>query len=427
MRLHLSSRWDWLQHIFFGLCIGTADLIPGVSGGSMALILGIYEKLIDSVKSLAGKDVLCLLFRCDWKTLSTRVPWDFLLGLFIGIVIALATLSQAIQWILGHDVYRIYFFSLFSGMIISCALICLHQLKDWKKRHSVPLVLGTIMTFLLTGPQKEKPHQAPCYHVHMSSAVLANASFDLHDTNIRNYDPLSRRVLNVSEPTLFAMLSKGYIHPETLVQETSKNTVGKAGDFVQKKNPSPINAWLIFCGSIAVIAMLLPGISGSYLLKVFGIYSLVISSLADFFRDLALLKMNGDAFLVLANVGTGVFIGALLFSHLIAWLLTHYRTTTMMTLAGFMLGALQTVWPFWTHTYLLDPLKLEKGRQLHLLQPCFPSIFSLSTVIAACFFVTGYLVVFILETLAKPTKGAHGKIHSFLTSKRSIRIRQKQS
>lgn len=399
-RPRLTSLRDWLLQIFFGLCIGAADLIPGISGGSMALILGIYEKLIYSVKSLGTKDALSL-FYCDWKTFSKKVSWDFLLGLLIGIVIVFTILPRAIQWVLGHEVYRASFFSLFAGMIIFCALVCFKQVKNWKKGHVAMLVLGAVLALFLTGSRKEGIDETPHYHVSISPAIIANAPFDLHDTNIRNYDPHSQKILNVSELTLSAMLAKGYMQSDALVQEISTGKEGRVGDFVQIKKIFPIDMWLIFCGSIAVTAMLLPGISGSYLLTILGAYSLVISSLADFFRDLTLLTVNVDALIVLVNIGVGIAIGALLFSHMIAWLLKNYHAATMAALTGFMLGALRTVWPFWTYSHFLDPLKLEKGMQLHLLQPYFPPIFSLSTGIAACFLLAGCLIVFTLEACTR--------------------------
>ncbi|MFQ5729374.1 MAG: DUF368 domain-containing protein [Waddliaceae bacterium] len=387
---HLNSVRDWIRQVFFGICMGAADIVPGISGGSMALILGIYEDLIFAVKSLGSKEVFSLL-ALKFKTFSKAVSWDFILGLLIGIFLSLATLSQTIQFILGHEVYRIYLYALFNGLILASVFVCRKQIKQWKGRYLWAAAFGAVATFLVTGTGTEPVYDGPQFDVWISSEKINLVEGKV----IGNYDPGTKRVLNISESTLAAMLAKGYVQQDAEVFNREMNVTGRVGDFVKPQAAGRISFWLIACGAIGVCAMLLPGVSGSYLLTILGVYPLVIGAIADFVHGLEL-----DAFVILMNVGVGIIFGALLFSRGIAWLLRHYHATTLTMLIGFMIGALRTVWPFWSYEYLLDPLKLEKGPQLHLLEPYIPSLFMPVLWISVLVAIGGFVLVYALERFA---------------------------
>jgi putative membrane protein len=114
--------------------------------------------------------------------------------------------------------------------------------------------------------------------------------------------------------------------------------------------------------------MLLPGLSGSYLLSILGVYPLVIGAVADFSHALKGLSFDAEAFRVLFSLGLGILCGMAVFSRVVAYALKHYHDATLGLLIGFMLGALRAVWPYWSYAYELLPLKLDKGVQIVPLQ-----------------------------------------------------------
>ncbi|NGX43735.1 MAG: hypothetical protein K940chlam7_02035 [Chlamydiae bacterium] len=370
--------------------MGAADIVPGISGGSMALILGFYEEFIFAVRSLASKEIFSL-FTFQFKTFSKYVSWDFLLALVIGIIFSLGTLSQGIQIVLGDEVFRIYLYSLFIGMIFASVIICRRHIKLWNNRYLWGVGFGAMITFFLTGVRVEPTSNGPLFDVVVHAEEVNNGE----GKEIRNYDEKTQMLSNVSESQLSGMLAKDFVQKDTIAYNQKTHRTGYVGDFVKPQEPILIQPWLICCGMIAINAMLLPGISGSYLLVILGAYPLVIGALADFTKGLEF-----DAFVILANVAVGIVIGALLFSRVIAWLLRHYHTATLTLLIGFMIGGLRTLWPFWSYEYILNPLKLEKGPQLELFEPYIPSVFMPTLWFAILAAIVGAILVFSLEKFA---------------------------
>lgn len=392
-RPHLKSFRDWVRQIIFGMCIGASDLVPGISGGTMALILGIYEDLIFSIRSLGTKPAFSL-FRLRFQEFSKGVSWDFIIGLLIGVCCSFYLLSQIIQKALSDPVQHGYLYSLFLGMLAASSVICAIRLQ-WKPGYIALFCLGSIATFLLTGPAEAPKSQDVVYHVRIPIQNLGAAG----SLPLMNYDPEGQWLLGISKTNLAALLAKGDISHETEVYEQKTKTIGIASDFVTSSRPPIFNPWLIFCGAIGISAMMLPGISGSYLLNVLGAYSLVISSLADF--------LNGgdlDAFIVLFNVGIGIIIGALLFSKVVAYLFKRYHDQTLVLLVGFMTGSFLTVWPFYSYEYYLNPLKLSKGAELVLLKPYFPSLSNPELFPYLATSLLGFLGVIVLERISNKKK-----------------------
>ncbi len=298
--------------------MGCADIVPGISGGTVAFIMGIYSNLIESIKSV-NVYTLCT---GRFKDFFTRIAWKYLLALLSGIAFSLATLAHFIDYVLGHETYRILLYSGFLGLILASALFCAKLVKQWRFPHLMSLFVGALAAYLLTG----------------STVGASEASY--------------------------------------------RATHG-------------LDPWIILCGAIAVSAMLLPGISGSYLLTILGTYSVVIGALADFVRNFDL-----SAFYILASMLIGIVIGALLFSHVVSWLLKHFHDMTIALLTGFMIGALKSVWPFWTYGYVF----LEKGPQLIVLEPILPDAASLLFCAALAFALLGFAAVFALEHMAMARK-----------------------
>ena len=318
----IQTLADWTRLILLGLCMGVADIIPGISGGTIAFILGFYEDLLNSIKSL-NKNSLKILFKGHVREFFRLVAWKFILGLVAGIVIAMATFSHAIRYILGHEDYRAMLYATFFGLIVAAAILCSQQLKRWKISYFLVFLLTTLMAFCLTG-----------------STFKIENSTNLY--SIQYFDP-----------------------------------------------------WIIFCGAIAICAMILPGISGSYLLTILGMYTVVVGALADFTFSLAHGSFDATAFFILANMLLGIMLGALFFTRFVSWILNKYHDLSIAALTGFMVGALHSVWPFWTYEVL------DKGPQLQPLEAFLPSLADPFTWLAIGLAIVGAMTVFLLHFVAK--------------------------
>lgn len=390
----LRNFTDWLWFLFCGFSMGAADLVPGVSGGTMAFIMGFYEHLINNVKSI-NIHVLKALCRGRIKDVEECISLKFLFALLLGMITAFALLSHTLFYLLNHELYRVYLFSAFMGLIAASALFCLRRIQQWQLLYCVPMFLGAVAAFLLTTadymPQSGMVMQL--YDVKIAPPLLEGRV-------ATNYDSQTGMLLNVDRNTLSAMLAKGYIQKGTLVYEASSHKSVVVDEVIKEMTHSIINGWIILCGAIGISAMLLPGISGSYLLTILGAYPLVIEALADLTVGISAMTIDVDAALLLANLGVGIVIGGALFSRIISWLFHHYHDLTIAMLVGFMLGALGAVWPFWSYRYLLLPLKLDKGVRLEVISPILPDPASSVTWIAIAVGIAAFLAILAIEVIA---------------------------
>lgn len=247
-----------------GVFMGTADLIPGVSGGTVALLVGIYEQLLGSIAAIASRANLRLLFRGRLIAYWTAIRGNFLVVLGLGILTAIFVLAHLVRYCLAH--YPIPLESFFFGLMLATVLAVGRKVRVWN--------LKTI--------------------VGVAGGVLAGL------------------LLNFATPT------------------------GGSDTYV---------AYFV-AGLLGICAMILPGISGSFILLLLGMYSRVLQ-----------LLVTVDI-LPLAVFATGALIGLLAFSHLLSWLLRHFERVVLSTLSGFILGAMVRLWP-WKAT----------GTQLELLTP----------------------------------------------------------
>lgn len=231
--------------------MGAADIVPGVSGGSIALITGIYEELLRSINSLNG-DSLKLLLRFEFKAFFQAVNGAFLLSLFLGILTSIFSLSKLITYLMVE--HPIPLWSFFCGLILISAFLILKDIERWHIGVVLALVIGTIVAYFIT----ELP------------------------------------------PT-----------------------------------SSPDALWFTFlAGAIAICAMILPGISGSFILLILGQYERILQAVSE--RD----------FVTLAVFAVGCIVGLLSFSRVISWLLKRYYSLTIGLLSGFMLGSINKLWPW---------------------------------------------------------------------------------
>ncbi|MEL6150956.1 MAG: DUF368 domain-containing protein [Chloroflexota bacterium] len=249
---------QYVRLFFTGVAMGSADIVPGVSGGTMAFILGVYAELINAIKSF-NIDLIRLILKGDFKGAAEHVPWKFLVALLGGIAAAIVTLVTGLEFALEN--YPVYLFSFFTGLIIA-SIIAVGANVRWNSTAIISLVIATVVAFLIVGL---RPRDVP-------------------------------------------------------------NT--------------PII--MFFSGAIAICAMILPGVSGSFLLLVLGQYEHVIGSV----RGLISFEDIGANLITVVSVGLGCVVGIILFSRFLSWLLRRFENNTVAALVGFMVGSLRIIYPF---------------------------------------------------------------------------------
>lgn len=242
---------DYLLLYLKGVSMGGADVIPGVSGGTIAFISGIYEELINSIKSIDAVAIR-LLLTFQLATFWKHINGNFLITVLAGIVTSLLSLARLMTYLLDHHPIAIW--SFFFGLIMVSSPLIMRDIHQWNTRTILAFVLGIAIAYAIT----------------------------------------------VLSPT-----------------ETPTNLF-----------------FIFFCGALAICAMILPGISGAFVLLLIGKYEYMITALIDF---------NIPVIIVFV---IGCFLGLVGFSHVLSWILQHYRYPSLALLAGFMIGSLNKVWPW---------------------------------------------------------------------------------
>lgn len=246
------SLKDYIIISLKGMAMGAADVVPGVSGGTIAFISGIYEELLNSISSFNFS--LLKVFRKEgFKQVWNTVNGPFLLALFIGISVSVLSLAKLIATLLEN--HPIVIWSFFFGLVLASIIYIGKQITTWTIGSVLCLIFGVILAFYIT--------------------------------------------------TLNPMVSE---------------------------NSSP---WFLFlAGMIAICAMILPGISGSFILVLLGAYKPVLNALNT--RDL---------FSIIVFM-FGAVVGLLTFSRILKWLFFTYKNYTLATLTGFIIGSLNKIWPW---------------------------------------------------------------------------------
>ena len=254
-----------------GACMGAADVIPGVSGGTIAFIMGIYDQLVCSIASINGEAVKMLLkgrFRDFWK----HINGNFLISLTAGIFVSILALAGLMQMLLRD--YPIQTWAFFFGLIVASSVFILKGIKGWKVRDGLFAALGIVL-----------------------GVVICTLS-----------------------PT-----------------------------------QTPDGLWFIFIsGALAICAMILPGISGSFILLILGKYQYIMACITGVIANLGALwgSEGADAgifwtsFWSIAVLMAGALIGILAFSKFLHWLLARWNRETLIVLASFIIGSLVKVWPW---------------------------------------------------------------------------------
>ncbi len=245
---------DYSLLFFKGMGMGAADVVPGVSGGTIAFITGIYEELIISIKSV-DMEALRLLLRLKTALFWKKINGNFLLALFTGILFSVFSLARILEWLLAS--HPVLIWSFFFGLIIASAIVVIRKIRLWNAARIVALLAGIIIMYFIT-----------------------------------RFSP--------------AETTEAY--------------------------------WYVFiAGAIAICAMVLPGISGAFILVILGKYQFILAAVSEL--DIP----------VLLVFGLGVIAGLLSFANLLSWLFRKYHDLTVSLLAGFIIGSLNKIWP-WKET-----------------------------------------------------------------------------
>jgi len=246
---------DYIIIGFKGMAMGAADVVPGVSGGTIAFISGIYEELLGSISNVNLK-LFNTLKKEGLKAAWKQVNGNFLLSLFLGIFISVVTLAKAIKYLLENE--PILLWSFFFGLVLASIIYVAKQITKWNFISVLLLLLSSFLAYYVT-----------------------------------TLNPL----VNENSSLLFLFLA----------------------------------------GAIAICAMILPGISGAFILVLLGAYKTILTAVDD--RDLK----------TIATVGLGSIVGLLSFSKILKWLFSNYKNYILAALTGFIIGSLNKIWP-WKET-----------------------------------------------------------------------------
>ena len=308
-----------------GMAMGAADVVPGVSGGTIAFITGIYEELITTIDNLDLK-----LFK-TWKTSGFKTVWtsynlSFLFSLFAGIFISVFSLAKIISHLL--EIHPIALWSFFFGLVVASIIYIGKQIAQWSFYIILAILTGCAVAYYIT---IAAPSQAP-------------------------------------DAIYFFFVS----------------------------------------GCIAIIAMILPGISGSFILVILGSYAIVLGALTDFIN--AFLEGNWQVvktnFIKVCVFVVGCIVGLKVFSKGLKWMFTNKKELTLAVLTGFMIGSLNKIWPW---KKILSTRIDRHGEEVALLeQSILPTSFEGDPrlILAAIFAVLGFALLFFLERFAS-NKSAH--------------------
>lgn len=300
-----------------GIAMGASDIVPGVSGGTMAFIFGIYEELIYSIKTLGQRDFIDAALHLRIREVFSLVNWKFLLALALGVLTAIFTLAGPLEYALQN--HPTYIWSFFFGLILASVVVIARRIKNWTLGLVAAALLGAVGAYLLVGLV---PAQTP-------------------------------------------------------------------------------DTWwfYVLTGALASCAMILPGISGAYILVLLGKYETVLSA------------VNDRNFAILALVAVGAAIGLVTFAQFLSWLFKRYHDFTVAVLIGLLVGSLRKVWPWKVETawltdasgaFILDHEGYRiVAEQLNVLPDFSTQAGIVEFLVAVGLAIVGIILVLLLERVAE--------------------------
>lgn len=288
-----------------GIAMGAADVVPGVSGGTIAFVSGIYEELIETINKV-NFNTLKILKENGFKSMWQSINGNFLLALLLGIAISILSLAKAVKWLLENKPILVWAF--FFGLVLASVIYIAKQIKNWNFVTVLVLILGSFIGYYIT--------------------IL---------------------------PPMSATYSS--------------------------------SLFFFLAGSLAICAMILPGISGGFILLLLGAYKPTLDALND--KDFKIIFML---------IG-GAIIGLLTFSRLLKWLFEKYRNMTLTVLTGFVIGSLNKVWPW----KVVQHSEIINGK-LKILKEQSVSPFDYNgdnqLIMASILMVIGIIIILVLERTA---------------------------
>lgn len=303
---------SYIKTFFSGFFMGSADLVPGVSGGTIAFILGIYSELVQTIASI-NKELIIKFFTFKWGWILKNFNWKFLVVLFAGIFTAILTLAHFLEVALEN--YPTYVWSFFTGLVLASVPTIVKKVKGkWNAKLITLFIVGVIIALVV---------------VNLTPAQTPNT-------------PL----------------------------------------------------FLFLCGAMASMAMILPGISGSFILVLLGKYEYILGAVND--KDLV----------TIALVGAGAALGIIVFSKVINYFLHKYHDISVAILGGFVLGAVSKIWPF----KQVIPVEcttttIESGACLpNTYKNTLPDFSNPQTIPAILFIVLGAITILVITKLASKSE-----------------------
>jgi len=300
-------------HIIFalkGFAMGAANVIPGVSGGTIALITGIFERLILAIKSFDAVAIK-LFFTGKIKDFIKHTDLYFLISVFFGMIVSVVSLAKLLEFLFAA--YPVFVWSFFFGLILASVYYVGKTIEKWKISVIITFIIGAAFAVLIS----------------MLNPATQNDSF----------------------------------------------------------------WYLIICGVVAICSMILPGLSGSFVLILLGNYELVMIQAVS----------NFD-FHILIPVAIGAVVGLIAFSHILSWIFKKYKDQTIAILTGFILGSLSILWPWKDAIYKIDvngDYILNKGeRIIQGYSKFLPESFTNEVIIAILLMIIGIISIAVIEKLA---------------------------
>lgn len=301
---------EYLGYILKGLGVGIANIIPGVSGGTIALITGIFVRLINAIKSFDLKAVK-LLFSGKWKAFAERTDIYFLVAVFSGVIVAIVLLAKLFGFLFAN--YPVYIWAYFFGLVLASIYFVGKRIEHWNFVVVIFLLIGTAIAIVLS-----------------------------------------------------------FFNPATQNESTF---------------------YLFLCGIVAICSMILPGLSGSFVLILMGNYQLV-----------AIDAINNRDLSILLPVGVGAVVGLIAFSHFLSWVFKRFADQTIAILTGIILGSLTILWPWKEPVYLTNAageLIMKHGEKVVArFTSILPETFNTEVWIALVLVILGIISITALELTA---------------------------
>lgn len=299
----------YLSIFLRGFAMGSADVVPGVSGGTIAFITGIYEELLNSIRMVGRPAFIRAVFGLRIKEALSLINFPFLVALLVGVAAAVVTLAPGIEWMMNNQ--PVLLWSFFFGLVIASVWMVSRKIREWTPLLWLALLVGTVIAYWIVGLV---PTQTP-------------------------------------------------------------------------------ESWwfLILSGALAICAMILPGISGSFILLLLSKYEFFVSAVNQ--RDIV----------SLALAGIGAAIGIVTFAQILSWLFKRYHDLTVALLTGFMIGSLRKIWP-WKE--VLETITDRHGELIPIVQrniaPNFMvnGAFNMEVLYALLLALVGFVIVLMLERFA---------------------------